>query len=397
MNTTEAFSLMRFFGGLSRMGENNEALPEEENGLGTLFEENNENNRAGNEVEETVAVSVPVNASTKNALPVPASTATTALPANALSKKGKTKKARTKEEQNKINKRTAASKLTKEGEAYKKKQANKAAEREEKERQLQERYGKLLHGVLIKGKPVLAPTPEQRKANPAVELATPLEVKRIRDILLSYNENSGLTAIDAVAEYKKKYPKKETINKDERELRKTIRARMRKVGIKPSMARLTAYKTNKNRLNALNINYAKNNTEALRNTKKKARTNLFTFLKDFESPELKGRRLVKAKAKADLEEYKAVAEEELKGLRTKAQVDKGTGVNPAFITHLAMLRQAKYRIRPEDFKELSTLVKKEEFAKLKDHAAMKSLLEQATKKDACDRCILNTIFLVRVE
>ena len=379
------------------MGENNEALPEEENGLGTLFEENNENNRAGNEVEETVAVSVPVNASTKNALPVPASTATTALPANALSKKGKTKKARTKEEQNKINKRTAASKLTKEGEAYKKKQANKAAEREEKERNTQERYGKLLHGVLIKGTPVLAPTPEQRKANPAVALATPLEVKRITDILLSYNENSGLTAIDAVAEYKKKYPKKETINKDERELRKTIRARMRKVGIKPSMARLTAYKTNKNRLNALNINYAKNNTEALRNTKKKARTNLFTFLKDFESPELKGRRLVKAKAKADLEEYKAVAEEELKGLRTKAQVDKGTGVNPAFITHLAMLRQAKYRIRPEDFKELSTLVKKEEFAKLKDHAAMKSLLEQATKKDACDRCILNTIFLVRVE
>jgi hypothetical protein len=62
-----------------------------------------------------------------------------------------------------------------------------------------------------------------------------------------------------------------------------------------------------------------------------------------------------------------------------------------------MLRQAKYRIRPEDFKELSTLVKKEEFAKLKEHAAMKSLLDQATKKDACDRCILNTIFLIRVE
>ena len=371
------------------MGENNEASTEE-NGLGTLFEGNNENSEAGNEVKETVAAS----------RPVPASTATTALPANAINKKGKTKKARperTKEEQNKINKRTAASKLTKEGEAYKKKQANKAAEREEKERQLQERYGKLLHGVLIKGKQVLAPTPEQRKANPAVELATPLEVKRIRDILLSYNENSGLTAIDAVAEYKKKYPKKETINKDERELRKTIRARMRKVGIKPSMARLTAYKTNKNRLNALNINYAKNNTEALRNTKKKARTNLFTFLKEFESPELKGRRLVKAKAKADLEEYKAEAEEELKGLRTKAQVDKGTGVNPAFITHLAMLRQAKYRIRPEDFKELSTLVKKEEFAKLMDHAAMKSLLTQATTKDACDRCILNTIFLIRVK
>ena len=270
-------------------------------------------------------------------------------------------------------------------------------ETEEKERKTQERYGKLLHGVLIKGKPVLSPTPEQRKAHPAVELATPLEVKRISDILLSYNENSGLTAIDAVAEYKKKYPKKETINKDERDLRKTIRARMRKVGIKPSMARLTAYKTNKNRLNALNINYAKNNTEALRNTKKKARTNLFTFLKDFESPELKGRRLVKAKAKADLEEYKAEAEEDLKGLRTKAQVDKGTGVNPAFITHLAMLRQAKYTISPEHFKELSTLVKKEEFAKLMDHAAMKSLLKQATTKDACDRCILNTIFLIRVK
>lgn len=371
------------------MGENNnEDLPEVINGLSTVAEGTNENETEG------VAVSLPVNAST---------TAKTGLAANALSKTGKTKKAKKEYSPTtkaKLNARSAAAKKTKEGANYIEKQAKKAAEREEKEKKTLEQYGKLLYGVMINGEKVLDPTKEQLK-NPAVQVATALELKRITEIwdtLLL--ENAGATLREAIAAYKAQVaakPKREKLGSTEKENRKTIRRKMRLAGINPSMARLTAYRTKRANFNNINFKYNKNNTEKNRETKKQARTNLFTFLKPYESPELKGRRKVKANAKAALETYRVDAEKELKLLRTEAQKKKDAGVNPASITHLAMLRQAKYRITAEAFKELSTLVKKEKFTELKDHAVMKSLLAQAATKDACDRCILNTVFLVHVK
>ena len=380
------------------MGDNNnEGLPEVINGLSTVAEGTNENSGEDNGAEEGVAVSLPVNASTA------ATAAKTGLAANALSKTGKTKKAKkvySPTTQAKINARSAAAKKTKEGANYIEKQAKKAAEREEKEKKTLEQYGKLLYGVMINGEKVLDPTKEQLK-NPAVQVATALELKRITEIwdtLLL--ENAGATLREAIAAYKAQVaakPKREKLGSTEKENRKTIRRKMRLAGINPSMARLTAYRTKRANFNNINFKYNKNNTEKNRETKKQARTNLFTFLKPSESPELKGRRKVKANAKAALETYRVDAEKELKLLRTEAQKKKDAGVNPASITHLAMLRQAGYKIKATDFKELSTLVKKEKFTELKDHAVMKSLFAQAATKDACDRCILNTVFLVHVK
>ena len=371
---------MRFFGGLSRMGDNNnEDLPEVINGLSTVAEGTNEN-EVSNETEG-VAVSLPVNASTT----------TTALPANALSKTGKTKKVKkvySPTTQKKINERTGAAKKTREGANYKEKQAKKEAEREEADKKTLEGYGKLLYGVTINGKTVLDPSKEQIK-NPAAQIATALEVKRISDIwdaLLLENQDTTLRT--AIAEYKRKQAEKTPkvkLTSSEKADRKTIRKRMRQAGINPSMARLTAYTTRRANLNKLNL---KNTTQ---------KKTLFNYLKGVASPELKGRRKVKANAKAALETHRVDAEKELRGLRTEAQKKKDAGVNPASITHLAMLRQAGYKIKATDFKELSTLVKKEKFTELKEHAAMKSLLAQAATKDACDRCILNTVFLVHVK
>jgi len=354
---------MRFFGGLSRMGDNNENVD-----LSTI-------------PEESVLTSLPV---------IPTATVPS-LAANALSKIGKTKKVKkvySPTTQAKINARSAAAKATREGANYKEKQAKKEAEREEADKKTLERYGKLLYGVVIDGETVLDPTKEEIKY-PAAKVATALEVKRISEIwdeLLLENEDATLRS--AIAEFKRRRaekPKREKLTSAEKADRKTIRKRMRQAGINPSMARLTAYTTKRANLNKLNL---KNTTQ---------KKTLFNYLKGVASPELKGRRKVKANAKAALETHRVDAERELKGLRTEAQIKKDAGVNPASITHLAMLRQAKYIIKAEDFKELSTLVKKEKFTELKEHAAMKSLLAQAKAKDACDRCILNTVFLVHVK
>jgi hypothetical protein len=196
------------------------------------------------------------------------------------------------------------------------------------------------------------------------------------------------TLEDAIAAYKDDLaakPKKEKLTSTEKENRKTIRNRMRKAGIRPSMARLTAYKTRRANLNKLNLKNA---------TQKKT---LFNYLKGVASPELKGIRKAKANAAADLEGFKTKAESDLRENGTEDQKAGKAGVNLAYIKHLAMLYQAGYKIKANEFKELSSLVKKGEMAKLKEHPNMKSLLTQAAAKDACNRCILTNIFGVYIK
>jgi len=278
--------------------------------------------------------------------------------------------------------RKVKSNATKATEEYKTKKAERNAEKDAKALKIQKQYGKFLHG-------------KDKDGN--IILATPLEVVRIdaawTKLIADYtNENNSdpPNLRDAIAQYKadlEAKPPKVKLTSAEKLNRKSIRKTLRGFKINPSAARVTAY--TKKRDNFKNLK--SNNANA-----RKTLLNYFTEQKAF-SPVLKGRRKVKANAKAALETHRVDAERELKLLRTEAQIKKDAGVNPASITHLAMLRQAKYRIKAEDFKELSTLVKKEKFAELKEHAVMKSLLAQATTKDACDRCILNTIFLVHVK
>ena len=380
---------MRFFGGLSRM-------PEKET-VSTRLLFGNENENEGE--TENVVGSLPV--FPRNAAPsvVASATTTTAAPlkTNALSATGKTKtkkvpKVYTAEEQAKINAATAKRKETQSTTEYKAKQAEQEAEREALLEKTKKLYGKLLHGKSTNGTPIPA---------------TPLEVVRIDKIwtkLIADANNNNEASVpglaDAIAAYKVEFaakPKREKLGSAEKENRRTIRRKMRLAGVNPSMARLTAYRTKRANYNNINFKFNKNNTDKNRETKKKARSNLFTFLKGYASPELKGLRKAKANAKAALETFREAAEAELKDLRTEAQIKKGAGVNPASITHLAMLRQAGYRIKAKEFKELSTLVKKGEMAKLKDDPNMKSLITQSSSKDACDRCILNTIFGIRVK
>ena len=382
-------------------------MPEDENvSTALLFGNESENEGEAGEAGEEEA-----GASVLGSLPVfpaatTATTATTAAPlkTNVLSKKKKKEtnaKPVSPGTKKKRNDATAKRKATQATPEYIAEAAKREADREALEQKTLEQYGKLLYGVTINGETVLAPTAAQRRANPAAKVATALEVKRINDIFNKLkSENAGTTLIEATAEYKVQLaakPKREKLGSAEKENRKTIRGKMRKAGINPSMARLTAYRTKRSNFNNINFKFNKNNTDKNRETKKKARSNLFTFLKGYASPELKGLRKAKANAKAALESFREAAEAELKLLRTEAQIKKGAGVNPASITHLAMLRQAGYKIKAKEFKELSTLVKKGEMVKLKDDPNMKLLIAQSSTKDACDRCILNTIFGVRVK
>jgi hypothetical protein len=290
----------------------------------------------------------------------------------------------TAEENAKINATTAKRKETVATEEYKAKQAKQEAEREELLEKTKKRYGKLLHGKSTNGTPIPA---------------TPLEVVRIdkiwtkliADAKNNNNETPVPGLVDAIAAYKVEFAAKpkltESQKKTRRENRATIRKRIREFMIKPSAARINAYTKRRNNFKNLKVNNA---------NAKKTLLNYFKAEKAY-SPVAKGLRKIKANAKAALETHRADAEKELRLLRTEAQIAKDTGVNPASITHLAMLRQAKYKIKAEDFKELSTLVKKEKFTELTSHKAMKALIAESAGKDACDRCILNTIFGVRVK
>ena len=328
-----------------------------------------------------VATSLPV----FNSVPAPStasSTAPSVLATNALSKTtGKKPKVTLTAEQKASRKLKSNEK--KATEEYKTKKAERNAEKDAKALKIQKKYGKFLHG---------------RDKDNNIILATPLEVVRIdaawtkliAEQVINNNSDESApapTLIDAIEAYKAEKAAKVPLSENQKKERKEIRKTLRGFKINPSAARVTAYTKKKG-----NFNKLKSNNENARKTL----LNYFTEQKAF-SPVLKGRRKVKANAKAALETHRVDAERELKLLRTEAQIKKDAGVNPASITHLAMLRQAKYRIKADDFKELSTLVKKEKFTELKDHAAMKSLLAQATTKDACDRCILNTIFLVHVK
>jgi len=335
-----------------------------------LFANNNENNVVESEEGDVLA-----------SLPATAAATVAPLAANALSKtKKKSKKPLTEEQKASRKLKRNATKASNE---YKAKVATKNAE----SIAIQKQIGQLLHGK----------DPATKKIIPA----TPLEVVRIDTLwrqlraaqALPNNNNNTTppplaTLEDAIAEYKVQLaakPKKVKLTSAEKENRKTIRKRMRQVGVAPSMLRLTAYKTKRANLNKLNLKNA---------TQKKT---LFNYLKGVASPELKGIRKAKANAAAELEGFKATAEEELKELRTEAQIKKNAGVNPASIKHLAMLRKAGFRITATNFKELSTLVKKGEMDKLKIDPRIAALIAQSAGKDACDRCILTTVFGVKVK
>jgi hypothetical protein len=347
------------------MGETNEEVNEE------VISNGNGNNNVVAEEEGDVLGALPATTA-----------ATTAVPTNALSKKSTKKSKKPLTEAQK-----ASRKLTRNATLASNEYKAKVATKNSESIAIQKQIGKLLHGK----------DPVTKKTI----LATPLEVVRIDTLWRKLraaqalpNNNNNTTPLplatleDAIAAYKDDLatkPKKVKLTSAEKENRKTIRNRMRKVGVAPSMLRLTAYKTKRANLNKLNLKNA---------TQKKT---LFNYLKAVASPELKGIRKAKANAAAELEGFKTTAEEELKELRTEAQIKKNAGVNPASIKHLAMLRKAGFRITAKDFKELSTLVKKGEMETLSKDARIKSLITQSAGKDACDRCILTTVFGVKVK
>ena len=201
------------------------------------------------------------------------------------------------------------------------------------------------------------------------------------------NEVAPLTALASIkAERNAASPKvpKKKYTSAERKTRYETAKMFKRYKIVPSTKRVNYYLTKKN-TNYKNRNFNKNEA---------ARAALNESLEKIALPELKGRRLAKAQMKAELEEYKEVAKEDLAKLRTKVQIDKGTNPNPAFVTHLAMLRKAKYTISATDFKELSILVKQG-----KDISAeprFEALVEQSEDMPACDRCLLTTIFGIEI-
>ena len=265
--------------------------------------------------------------------------------------------------------------------------------------------GKRLHGVKIAGVIIEEPSLAQRKEGEVVKVATATEYSELEKIradvkkgiipeeLKEVVENAGDITLNQIIEVlksrlAKKVPKGTKYKAETRTAyanrtkRNTYRTALKSFGVAPSTRRLKKFI----------------NLQLSRERKANVAENLAEIKEALEAipiAEKRGLGKTRAAVKAELKELEKEAERELKELRTRAQIEKNTGVNPATVKHLALLRQAKYTITPSEIKALSTMIKKGQ--DLTKDAVVLRLVEESADKKACDRCLLTTIFGVEVD